>query len=168
MRRRRMIGPVRRAIRRTVRHRAFLLSLAILPQVLALTVLVGIFWMVRVREVLIAPAIVTRIDDYEVVRCRVSPGDVEKIPRGTKAEVELLDVADAVQAFGEGIVGPPQRERGCLSVDIAGPGLSEVLRKAKLSESSRVRVSVRTRRALTVILGSRAASGATEAPKVRR
>ena len=153
---------LRRAIRRILRRRAFLLSLAILPQVVVLGVLAGLFWMVRVKEVVIAPALVVKTPEGEFLRCRLPPGDAEKIPPGTSALVEVLGSADDVQALGRGLTGTARAEKGDILVDIRGRGLGEVMRKAELSRSPRVRITVRSRRALSVILHSRGSASVDE------
>ncbi len=155
----RALRSLRRKVRSIFRHRAFLLSLAVLPQLLALAVLVGIFWTVRVREILMVPARVAEIQHRDVLQCRISPGDVDKVGPGAQVEVELLGAGDEVEASGKGVItGQPRRENGYATIDINGPGMVELVRRAKLSDAPRVRIAVRTRRALTVILDARAGS----------
>jgi len=152
----RLLTKVRRKARAVVRHRAFLLSLAVVPQILALAVLVGIFWFVRVREVLVVPVRIARANGAEVLRCSVPSRDLEKIRLGASAEVEILGPADQVEVAGRGVVvGMARTGRDPCSLDIGGSGVIGLVRRVKVSGSARGRVAVRTRRALTVIMESR-------------
>ena len=135
------------------RSRPLLILLAIALQLLMLGVLLAVLWVVRVRDLVEAPAAVVAYGSGKALRCRVRGPDVAKVAAGAAAEVEFLDDTGGHLA-GRGLIAAVTPVAGGAEVDLTGPGLARIAAEVPRAPAPRVRLAVRTRRALSIMLDS--------------
>lgn len=139
-------------VRRVLRMRVVLLSLVILPQILGMVAVAGIFCFQHVKETFIVPA----SSDGEVtqlsLRCLIRPDQVAKVSMSVPVYVDLLSEDDRSLASGEGMIRSIYIAGRQNVMVVQGAGLSAVFRQAKGTAFHRVRIRTRVRRVLDIVM----------------
>ncbi len=155
-----MIGYRRR------RRRFLLLAMAVLPQLASLAAMAGMFWAVKIKDVISASAAFARESNGAVVSFNISAADRPKLQVGSAVHGAVLDVTGARgQEFSANVTQisdtSPTSKRLPYKVEarlITGVGEhASVLTGA--AHPVTVTMWMRTRRALDVVLSRASVSG---------
>ncbi len=165
-------------LHRTPRRRIAFLLMALLPQMLSLAMMVGMFWMVRLKEVFTAE-VFTRADPGHVtLNFRLSPADRPKVEPGSVLHGETTDAAGrALPPFQARVIAirridsPLSASAWEVAAELqpgAGPEAMDPSETLRLSQPFRATLWCRTRRALTVLFTREGRTGTASHATVNR
>jgi hypothetical protein len=157
--------------KRRRRRRFWLLGLAVLPQAASLGIMGGMFWMVKIKDVLSVPADFSKESGRVHISFDVSPTDRPKLEAGGVVHGVVMDSlgepgatfqaeVTEIRPKGPTSDGPAWRVTARLRPlrDQCKAGISSIVERG---EPVSVRISTRTRRALSVVFKRSDISGMT-------
>lgn len=139
-------------VRHVLRKRAVSLSLVILPQVVGLTLLACMFFLLRVQETLVTPAVLYRRAPMPSLCCIMEPKQASEVPPHVPVRVDLLSPDGRILASGNGKVHSVFTAAGRDMMQVEGPGLATVVQRAKGVASPRVRIRMRVHRVIDIVM----------------